>query len=235
MKRLRRNPVSSLGKNRPAKTSGAISVPFLFAVALKESSLPPFLPSPPLPPFYIKNELSPPTTNGVRAFDRVVAPLLFDKSRDDLSSPLLRSSEFLMHYFPSSTLGRHRGEMAGSTRAVDSTTGMMILDGCRVPVSWNISKGRIFLAPPPSRLISTGNDLKIDTTTRIRRARILPSLPFSVDFKIDSLARGFDAVKDYPIIRSRFGMENRLDSRFWFWMKDAVKEHLITEVFQVYL
>lgn len=89
--------------------------------------------------------------------------------------------------------------MDGSTRAVDSTTGMMILDGCRVPVSWNISKGRIFLAPPPSRLISTGNDLKIDTTTRIRRARILPSLPFSVDFKIDSLARGFDAVKDYPI------------------------------------
>lgn len=110
MKRLRRNPVSSLGKNRPAKTSGAISVPFLFAVALKESSLPPFLPPPPLPPFYIKNELSPPTTNGVRAFDRVVAPLLFDKSRDDLSSPLLRSSEFLMHYFPSSTLAATAGK-----------------------------------------------------------------------------------------------------------------------------
>ena len=45
--------------------------------------------------FYIKNELSLPTTNADG--HSTVAALLFDKSRYDL---LRRSSEFLMHYFP---------------------------------------------------------------------------------------------------------------------------------------
>lgn len=85
-----------------------------------------------------------------RAFDRVVAPLLFDKSRHDLFSA--RSSEFLMHYFPSpSTKNRGRDGNGRSTHAVDSTTGM-ILDGCR----------RISLFSS-TRL----NDFKIDSTPNV--------------------------------------------------------------------
>lgn len=82
--------------SRKSKNIGsAISVPFFFAVALKESSLL-------LPSFYIKNELSRPTRTGL-LFDRVAAPLSFDKSRDDLSSIWISNALFSL------LLHRHRG------------------------------------------------------------------------------------------------------------------------------